>query len=366
MPGGVRDPYEILGLPRNASEADIRDAFRRLAREHHPDRNPSDPSAQQRFQEINAAHQLLSDPQKRAHFDRFGSTSRSSRPPPQSVNVEDLFGDLFRGFGGQGFGGAPAPSGDLQMQVELTFEEAALGCNKSLRYQRVDHCSQCEGSGATKQSGFVSCASCGGSGRVQLGVAGLLGLLAARPCDRCQGTGQIPKSPCEPCRGSGLLQRTREIAVTIPPGIEDGASQRVHGGGNRAVRGQTPGDLELTIRVQAHEHFRRENDDVHSKVKVPFTTAALGGTTSVPTLHGPTDLVIPAGTQHGSQLRLRGQGVPHRFRSGRGDHFCEVSVTVPSAPSERVRELVQRLDEDVEPEGIFDRVKAWLGGDDAP
>lgn len=356
----MRDPYETLGLQRGATDAEIREAFRRLARQHHPDRNPDDPQAKLRFQELNAAFQILSDPQRRARFDQLGDTSRDNGAPASQgfQGLEDLFNDLFSGFV------APrAERGDLQHVVDLTFQEAALGCTKAFRYKRADHCGVCRGSGADGEARLTTCSTCGGSGQVQLGAIGIFTFAGGRPCPRCASRGRIPDRPCEKCQGSGLSVRTREIEVRVPQGIESGASQIVRGAGSRATVGQPPGDLELVIRVRAHPHFAREGDDVFSELSIPFTTAALGGSVQAETIDGLTELAIAPGTQHDTQVKLKGHGIPHRFRGGRGDHYFNVKVQVPRLDSTRARELVREFEQVAGDEaGLLDRVKNWFAG----
>jgi molecular chaperone DnaJ len=290
-----------------------------LAREHHPDRNPEDGQAQQRFQEINAAYQILSDPRRRARLDQLGDTSRNGSGPtgaPDLSGLQDLLRDLFGGFA------APrVDRGDLEAVVEITFEEVALGCTKTLRYERRDTCADCDGSG------------------------------------------RAPTGKCSGCSGSGLTSRVREVAVNVPAGIEDGASQTVRGGGNRARRQGPPGDLELMIRVAADPRFSRQGDDVHSRVEIPFSVCASGGTVQVTTVYGNEPIDVPPGTGHGDEVRLRGRGMPHRFRSGQGDHFAEVVMQIPRATSERARELVHEYAAASEHEsGLFDKVRSWFAG----
>jgi molecular chaperone DnaJ len=318
MPLDVRDPYDVLGVSRTATEGELREAFRRLAREHHPDQNPGDSDAQRRFQELNAAYQLLGDPQRRARYDRLGDTSRTGNGPSPAADVgglEDLLRDLFGGF--------VAPRidrGDIQAVLEISLEEAARGCTKTLRYRRTER------------------------------------------CVKCTGSGHVGNVRCDSCHGNGGTNRERQIEVTVPAGIESDAAQTIVGAGNEARLGRPPGDLELVIRVRPDERFRREGDDVHSDVAVPFHVCALGGSIEVTTVYGTETLHVPAGTQHGDELRLRGRGVPHRFRGGQGDHFARVRMTVPQVRSERARSLVAEYDAAALVEdGLFDKVRSWFG-----
>lgn len=319
MPSDVRDPYDVLGVPRTATESEIRDAFRRLAREHHPDKNPGDEDAQRRFQEVNSAYQVLSDPARRARYDRMGDQSRNGfagrGPAPDMGSLEDLLRDLFGGFVG-----AQVDRGDLQAVVELSFEEAVHGCTKTVRYQRSELCSA------------------------------------------CSGQGRLGLTRCGACAGRGMLVQQREVEVTVPAGIESGAAQTVPGGGNRTRPGRPPGDLELLIRVRPDPRFRREGDDVYSELTVPFHVCAVGGVSEVETVHGKERLEVPAGTQHGDSLRLRGRGVPHRFRSGNGDHYVKVRVSVPQVRTERARSLLAEYEAATQrQDGLLDKVRSWFG-----
>lgn len=313
----MRDPYEVLGVPRTATESEIRDAFRRKAREHHPDQNPGDDGAHARFQELNAAFQVLSDAQRRARYDRIGDTTRPSPGPSPGAGfggLEDLLRDLFGGFASQ-----RVDRGDLQAAVEIDFREAATGCTKTLRYQRKE------------------------------------------PCRACRGQGRTGTGTCSECGGRGHVVRDLEIEVSVPAGIENGTTQTVIGGGHCAHPGRPAGDLELIIQVRADARFQREGDDVHGKVVVPFHVCALGGSIEVDTVFGTELLQIPAGTQHGERVRLRGRGIPHRFRSGNGDHYAEIKVSVPSITTDRARDLVSEyqaaaLSED----GLLDRMRSWF------
>lgn len=352
------DPYATLGVAPDASSDEIKQAFRRLAREHHPDRNPGDPQAEKRFQEINAAYQLLGDPQRRAAFEQQRRTPGGFT----DVSFEDLFGDLFRGATSGRSASAQGPVRDVARPVELTFEEAALGCSKTVEYERLDHCESCGGDGAEPGSRSTTCTACGGSGVVSVRAAPFFSMSAERECPRCDGRGVHVDQPCRHCSGRGVSRRRRRVEVSVPPGIEHGARQTIAGAGNRRRRGEPPGDLELTVLVGAHPDFSREGDDVLSEVEVPFTRAALGGAVEVRTLHGAAQLEIPPGTQAGSTLKLRDQGVPHRFRRGRGDHRFRVKVTLPRQTSPRARELIGEFElAQQEPEdGVLSRLKSWL------
>jgi molecular chaperone DnaJ len=349
----VRDPYEILGVGRGATDAEIKAAFRRLASQHHPDRNPDDPEAQVRFKELNAAHQILSDPDKRAAFDRFGEAAfRPGGGGPADfgdwAGIESIFGDLLGAFGLKN-----GETGNVKKTLELTFEESARGAKKSIAYERIDICGGCQGRGAAPGARVDSCSACGGRGRVRYQQA-FLPIALERPCSTCRGTGSIPSARCTRCSGSGVARTERSIELEVPAGIEPGSSRTLSGEGHRLRPNAPPGDLEVLIDVASHAFFRRSGDDVLCRVPVTFTQAALGGEVLVPTLEGKVKLKIPASSQPGAVLRIRGHGFPHRLRSGSGDQLVEITVEVPDRLTDRAKSLLQELGdelgEDVQPE----------------
>lgn len=337
----MRDPYEVLGVSRTASEADVKSAFRRLAAVHHPDKNPGDPGAAQRFKELNAAHQILSDAQKRAAFDRFGEAAfRPGGAPGVDFDfggIEDLFGDLLGAFGFRG-----NEKGVLRKTLEISFEEAAHGCEKELVYERVDLCGRCSGRGGEPGSRVETCGACGGRGRVRFQQA-LFPIAVERPCSRCHGSGKVPTVPCSGCRGSGLDRATRRLQVEIPAGIESGSVRALDGAGNRMRPDRPAGDLEIVVEVRPHPLFRRVGDDIVCKIPISFSQATLGGEVEVPSLEGSVRLRVPPCTQVGSVLRLKGKGIAHRLRAGHGDQLVEVTIQVPSALSDRARALLEEL-----------------------
>jgi molecular chaperone DnaJ len=366
----VQDPYEVLGLERGASADEVKSAFRRLAQRFHPDRNPGSEEAQQRFKEINAAYQILSDPEKRTMFDRFGANGFGGGAGPSvgfdfvdlgNLNMDGLFGDLLRGFGIKSEG-----RGDLKKEIVISFEEAAFGCEKELTYERVEACTECRGSGSAEGHPGQTCSACMGRGKVRF-QQGILPIAIERSCSRCHGTGKVVTHPCTRCRGAGLMSASRTISVTIPPGIEQGATRTVERGGNAPRPDRAPGNLELSIVVGPHPFFRRVGDDVTCSVPVSFAQAALGGELEVPTLEGRGKLKVPAGTQPGTVLRIRGKGIPHRTRGGRGDQLVEVKVEVPVASTPRqqqlLEELAKELGDDVQPERktFVQKLKEFFG-----
>lgn len=356
-----RDHYETLGIHRSATTEEIKIAFRRLAAQHHPDRNPDDPHAAARFKDLNAAYQVLSDPQRRSMYDRFGHRAEEPGSPFASggpfaggvvdfsdIAVDGILGDLLGVFGvGRG------DKGDIKRELRITFEEAAFGVTKSMRYDRVVSCGDCSGSGSAKGSSPETCSACNGRGRVRF-QQGILPIAVERICQRCKGRGTVVVHACGTCKGSGLVSKENTVEVTVPPGVEDGASRVVSGAGNRPRPDRAAGDLELEIRVAPHPFFRRLGDDVVCNVPVTFTQAALGADVAVPTLDGRGKLRVPAGTQPGTTLRIKNKGVPKRVGIGRGDQRVEITVEVPSSLTDRQRtlleELARELGEDVSPQ----------------
>jgi molecular chaperone DnaJ len=343
----VQDPYDVLGVERGASIDEVKSAFRRLAQRFHPDKNPGDDQAQHKFKEINAAYQILSDPQKRAMFDRFGRSGLGGAADGDgsgfdfvdlgNLNMDGIFGDLLRGFGIR-----TGDRGNLKKEIVVTFEEAAFGTEKELTYERTEGCKDCGGSGSEVGHPREICPACMGRGRVRF-QQGILPVAIDRTCSRCHGTGKLVSHPCRVCRGAGLLAVARTITVTIPPGIESGSTRTVGGGGNMTRPDREPGDLELVVSVAPHPFFKRAEDDVVCSAPISFVQATLGGELEVPTLEGKGKLKIPPGTQPGSVLRIKGKGVVRRTRSGRGDQLVEVTVEVPTALTARQRELLEEL-----------------------
>jgi molecular chaperone DnaJ len=356
-----RDHYEVLGVHRQAAPEEIKSAFKKLAAQYHPDRNPHDPTAHERFKEINLAYQVLSDENRRTLYDRLGHRAEEPGSPfgaggpfaggyvdISDIAIDGILGDLLGVFGvGKG------DKGDLKRDLEVTFEEAAFGCEKPMRYERVVACNDCHGTGAAPGTAPEPCSACNGRGRVRF-QQGILPIAVERSCSRCRGTGRTVRHACGGCRGSGLVTTTETLRVTIPPGVEAGATKLVAGAGNKPRADRAPGDLEITITVRTHTLFRRSGDDVVCTVPVSFTHAALGGEVEVPTLDGRGKLRVPAGTQPGTVLRIKGKGVPRRGGMGRGDQRVEVQIEVPTQLTDRQRQLLEalakELGEDVQPQ----------------
>ncbi len=354
----MKDPYDILGLPRNATEGDIKGAFRKQGKEHHPDRNPGDEQALQRFKEINAAYQILSDPKKRAMYDRFGAAGLGggggSGSPFQGMptdfsdlNVDGIFGDLLDALGIR-----VGDRGDVRVEIQLSFDEAAFGCTKTISYDRVTTCDDCSGSGGVPGSELSSCAACGGRGKVRL-QQGVFPIHIERGCSRCQGSGRVVSEPCRTCNGVGLCSKRATLEVDIAAGVEAGSTRRIEGKGN-LMKSRRAGDLELLVGVKPHQFFRRAGDNVLCGLPITFAQAVLGDEVEIPTLEGKGLLRVPPGTQSGTTLRVRGKGIPKRVMGGRGDQLVEVQVEIPTNLTERqkvlVEELAKELGEAVQPQ----------------
>jgi molecular chaperone DnaJ len=345
-----RDHYEVLGVRRDATAEEIKSAFRKLATQYHPDLNPRDPTAHDRFKEINLAYQVLSDASRRTMYDRLGH--RAEEPgspfgangpfPGGFVDISDIAIDGFLGDLLGVFGVGRGDKGDLKRSLTVTFEEAAFGCEKTLHYERVVACGECAGTGAAAGTQPEPCEACHGRGRVRF-QQGLFPIAVERPCSRCRGMGRTVRQACPLCRASGLVKAQDKVAVSIPPGADSGATRLVSGAGNRARADRAPGDLEIVIEVSPHPLFRREGDDILCTIPVAFTHAVLGGEIEVPTLEGQSKLRVPGGTQPGTVLRVKGKGIPRRAGLGRGDMRVQVAIEVPTRLTDRQRVLLEQL-----------------------
>jgi molecular chaperone DnaJ len=372
-----RDYYEILGVPKNASSDDFKAAFRRLARQYHPDVN-NESDAEERFKEINEAYAVLSDPEKRAAYDRFGHAGVKGAGGAQDFTVDfsdfaDIFGDLF-GFGGfsrssRRYRNAPRRGADLSYRLDLTFEEAVFGVEKDIEIVRDEVCVTCNGSGAEPGTSPVRCATCNGSGEVRQVRQTLLGsMVQVATCPTCSGAGETISTPCHTCTGRGVERRTRRKVVAVPGGVDAGTQIRLAGEGQPGMNGGPNGNLYITINVQPHKFFRRRENDIVLDLDINVAQATLGAEVNVPTVDGPAHLKIPAGTQPGKVLRMRGKGVPHLRSNGRGDQLVVVNVDIPSRLSNDQRtlfeQLAKSLGSDVRPQerSFIDWLKETLGG----
>jgi molecular chaperone DnaJ len=369
-----RDYYEVLGVQRNASEAEIKKAFRSLARKYHPDANKDDPGAAEKFKEINEAFQVLSDPEKRARYDQFGHMGEAGAGGGGfdfsgfgQGGFDEIF-DMFFGGGTRARRTGPQRGVDLRAEMAITLEEAAFGGKKEIRIPRTETCDVCHGSGARPGTAPVTCRTCKGSGQVQVVQSTPFGrFVNITTCERCRGEGRIVESPCTECRGAGRVQRMRSVEVNIPPGVDTGQKLRMAGFGEAGQRGGPPGDLYIVIEVMPHKHFRRRDEDLLTEVTISYTQAALGTTVEVSTLEGPHTLQVPEGTQGGEVFRLKGKGMPRLRGYGSGDLHVTIRVEIPRQLSDKERELLQQLaqirgESVAEQKGFFDRVREALGG----
>jgi len=344
-----RDLYEVLGVSRDATQDDIKKAYRRLARAHHPDLNQDDPEAERRFKEVSLAYETLSDPAKRRQYDVFGGEGFS----PDMFSFGDV-GDIFEAFFGRSpFGGGTATrtrssrGRDLHMVMELGFEEAVFGVKKDVELQNRETCERCDGVGAEPGTSPSRCSTCGGSGQVSDMRRSIFGtVMTSRPCSRCGGEGEEIASPCTACRGDGRVPVNQTVAVEVPPGVAHGMELRVEAAGEGGRRGAPPGDLYLTLSVEPHPVFARRGSDLICALEVPLTTAILGGEIEIETLDGAEPIRVAAGTAPGSVLHLRGKGVPHLGRRGRGDLLVRMDVDVPEKLGKQERRLVEQLAEE--------------------
>ncbi|AEK59151.1 MULTISPECIES: molecular chaperone DnaJ [Acidithiobacillus] len=343
-----RDYYEVLEVSRTADDGEIKKSYRRLAMRYHPDRNPGDSQAEERFKEISEAYEVLSDPQKRQAYDRFGHAGVQGGGGPgfgaggfAGGGFGDIFGDLFEQAFGRGFGGRdPGRGADLRYELELSLEEAAQGKTVTISIPSSSVCESCGGSGAKAGSSTVECRTCGGRGQVRM-VQGFFSV--TRPCPDCGGSGRIIKEPCPQCNGHGRVRKTRSIEVKIPAGVDTGDRIRLAGEGEAGERGAPSGDLFIEIRVRPHPLFERDGDDLHCVVPVSFTTLALGGELEIPTLTGRARIQVNPGTQSGAVFRLRGKGVQGVRSKLTGDLHCRLQVEIPVHLSARQRELLQEF-----------------------
>lgn len=343
----ARDLYEVLGVPPDASGEEIKRAYRRLARQYHPDVS-QDPEADRRFKEINLAYQTLSDPHKRRQYDMFGGEGLT----PDMFGFGADLSDLFSAFFGGGFTrtrtrGRPTrarPGADLHVVIDLTFEEAVFGTQREVQVESREECARCGGSGCEPGTFPSRCSRCGGTGEISDVRRSVLGtVMTSRTCATCEGTGEEIASPCKDCRGEGRVPRAQAVSVEIPAGVSDGMELRVQAGGEHGRYGGPAGDLYLALRVAPHPVFERREDDLFCVLEVPVTQALLGTTVDVPTLDGRRPLTIPPGARAGTVLRLRGLGIPHLRRRGRGDLYVEVDVVVSGDLAKKERKLVEEL-----------------------
>ncbi len=356
-----RDYYDVLGVSKNASKDEVKRAYRKLALQYHPDRNKS-PNAEEKFKELSEAYAVLSDDTKRQQYDQFGHAGINSQYTTEDIfrnadfdsifrdmgfgrGFNDIFEQMFRGFGGFGqYQQGPPRGSDLRYDLEVTLEEVAKGVNKTIQLYRTDRCDVCKGSGAKPGTNVTKCPNCKGTGQVQhVQSTGFARLIRVEPCRNCAGRGQVIQTPCIECRGSGVKRRMRTLDVSIPAGVDTGSTLRLSDEGEAGPQGGSSGDLYVVVHVKPHPDFTREGDDIIYVQKINFAQATLGTDVEVPSLAGNLSLTIPAGTQGGTILRLKGKGIPHLQRYGRGDELIRVIVETPTGLSKEQRQLIEEL-----------------------
>lgn len=343
-----RDYYEVLGVAREADGQAIKSAYRKLAHQFHPDKKPGDKEAEERFKEASEAYAVLSDPDKRARYDRYGHVNGGQGGPGDfpfggGASINDIFGDLF----GEMFGQQRRPrtrhrGADLRYHLEIAFEEAAFGTTARITIPRPRTCATCKGSGAKAGTGPRTCPTCGGAGEIRL-TQGFFSI--ARTCHHCNGAGRVVVDKCPDCAGQGAVREQATVEVKVPPGVDTGTRLKLSGEGEPAPGGGSPGDLYVVVQVREHPIFTREDTEILCELPISFVQAALGGQVDVPTLDGPTKLKIPGGTQSGKVFRLKGKGVPSLSGTGRGDQHVRVAVETPTHLTREQRELLERFAE---------------------
>ena len=366
-----KDYYDLLGVARTASPEEIKKAYRKLALKYHPDRNPDDESAADKFKEISQAYDVLSDAEKRRTYDAYGHEGLRGHATRDFSSFEDIFSAFGDVFGDSVFGDffgvsrrsrGPARGTSLRVEMAIDFKESAFGTEKTVEIHRNELCETCKGSGAKPGTSETACEPCGGRGEV-MRAHGFFSI--RQTCEYCGGRGRVVTSPCTGCKGRGTKRRKREIKITIPGGIENGTRMRLVGQGEPSTSGGPPGDLYCDIYVQPHELFEREGSNIACSVPIPFATAVLGGEVEVPTLERTGMLKIRRGTRDGDVLRMRGQGMQRLNRSGRGDQFVRILIDVPKSVNKRQEELLREYGEIEEKnrskKGVFERLKDYFG-----
>lgn len=364
-----KDYYKILGVNKNASTEEIKKAYKRLAKQCHPDLNKS-PDATEKFKEVNEAAAVLSDPQKREQYDQYGTTFEKFTGHGfdfkdfgfdfsdfGSFDFEDVFDRFFGGFGGRRRPKGPGRGSDLQYDMEISLEEAAKGTAKVISVPRLEKCEACNGRGAEKDSDIAACPDCNGTGMYRKTQRTPFGIFStATTCGKCRGQGRYIKKECAECDGTGVVKQTRKIEVKIPSGADDGTQLRIAGEGEAGERGAGSGDLYVVVHIKEHGIFERHGDDIYVKVPLPFTIAATGGEIEVPTLDGKAKLTIPAGTQSNTIFRMRGHGIPHLNGYGKGNQNVEVVISVPEKLSKKQKELLEEFEKESKKSGFFKKM----------
>ena len=353
-----RDYYEVLGVPKNASEAEIKKAFRILAKKYHPDANTNDKNAETKFKEVNEAYSVLSDSEKKARYDQYGHAGVDPNLGAGGFggfdggfDMGDIFGDIFGSMFGSSqrrsrYSNSPSKGEDIAYRITLSFEEAVFGCKKDISYSRVERCSTCEGSGAAKGSTPETCPACNGSGQITTQQRTPFGVMqSSRICERCRGKGKIVSRPCSDCHGSGYIKKQKKLEVAIPAGIDDGQRIALNGQGSAGENNGPYGDLVVLISVRPHHIFERDGYNLNCSVPITFVEATLGAKILIPTLEGKGELTIPEGTQHGTVFAIRGKGVQNVNGRGRGDLFVTVEIEIPKNLSKKQKDALNAFGE---------------------
>ncbi|HEX2946599.1 MAG TPA: molecular chaperone DnaJ [Clostridia bacterium] len=372
MPQSKRDYYEVLELGREASDTDIKKAYRKLAKQYHPDMNPGDKAAEEKFKEVNEAYEVLSDPQKKSRYDQYGHAGvdpNSFGGAGAGFGDFDFggIGDIFESFfGGGGFGRSsrsrtgPQKGADLKYAAEISFEEAAFGVEREININRNETCPTCGGSGAKTGTSPVTCKNCGGTGQVQYRQSTPFGqFVNVKTCDVCKGEGKIIKEPCQACGGKGRNRKTIKIKLNIPAGIDDGQTISLRGEGDPGAKGGPAGDLFVTVSVRPHALFKRQGNDVVCEVPITFVQAALGAELEVPTLDGKVKYSMPEGTQTGTIFRLKGKGIPYLRGNGRGDQYIKVEIDVPKKLNEKQKAVLKQF-ADISGDDVYEQRKSFF------
>ena len=374
-----RDYYEVLGIEKSASTDEIKKAYRKKAKEYHPDLHPGDKDCEQKFKEVNEAYEVLSDADKRAKYDQYGFAAFDPSSFQSSAEgfggFADILNDLFGGGFGGGFGGfggfggaqrspnAPMRGENVRTEVDVSFEEACFGVSRELDVMKVENCEKCKGTGCAEGTTPEVCPDCKGRGSVMRTSRTPFGMMQTQePCSRCGGTGKIIHQPCPTCKGKGKVRRARKIKVDIPAGIDDGQTISLRGLGNAGRNGGPAGDLLVTVNVRRHPQFEREGTSVLYELPVSIVQASLGAEVEVPTIDGKVKYTVPEGTQTGTVFRLRGKGVPYLHGGGRGDQFVTVRVVTPKGLTAEQKELLRRLGESLGDTGVSPKKKGIFGG----
>ena len=381
-----RDYYEVMGVPKNASEDEIKKTYRKLAKKYHPDLHPGDKEAEAKFKELNEAYEVLSDKDKRARYDQFGQAGvdpnfgggAGGSPFTGNINIDDIFNSVFDGFGFGGFGGfgggrranpnTPRRGSDSESTVNISFEEAAKGCVKTIDYEQIDECPECHGTGGQGGAAAKTCPQCNGSGQVRVSQRTPFGVVqTSRNCDRCGGSGRVIDNPCPACGGSGRTRKQKAIEISIPAGIDNEQVLNVTGKGNAGTNGGPSGDLHVFVSVRPHPIFERKGNDVWCEMPITFPQAALGAEVTVPTIDGRVSYQVHAGTQPGDVFKLKSLGIPKLGGRGRGDQYVRITVEVPKNLSQKQKDILKDFESSGEDKNyqkrksFFDKIKDAFG-----